>query len=52
VAGLVAKGIDKKLIHKQSMLTPSCGTGSLSEPLAERVFDILSKTSAALKERG
>ena len=51
-AGLVAKGLDLKLIHKQSMLTPSCGTGSLSEPLAERVFDVLSKTSAALKERG
>ena len=52
VSGLVAKGIDKELIHRQSMLTPSCGTGSLSEPLAERVFDVLAATSKALKERG
>jgi len=49
---LSAKGIDKQLIHRQSMLTPSCGTGSLSEPLAERVFDTLSKLSMTLKERG
>jgi hypothetical protein len=49
---LVAKGVDKQLIHQQSMLTPSCGTGSLSEALAEKVFDTLSKVSEALKERG
>jgi hypothetical protein len=52
VSGLTAKGIDRELIRTQSMLTPSCGTGSLAEPLAERVFEVLAQTSAALKERG
>jgi hypothetical protein len=33
------------------MLTPSCGTGSLSEAQAERVFDMLAQTSAVLKKR-
>jgi hypothetical protein len=51
VERLTAKGLDKELIHRQSMLTPSCGTGSLSEPLAEKVFDTLSKLSAELKSR-
>jgi hypothetical protein len=48
---LTAKGIDKQLIHRQSMLTPSCGTGSLFVDLAEKVFDTLSKVSKSLKER-
>ena len=49
VDGLAAKGIDRDLICKQSMLTPSCGTGSLTEAQAERVFELLAKTSEALK---
>ncbi len=52
VYGLTAKGIDRELIHNQSMVTPSCGTGSLAEPLAERVFEVLAQTSAALRVRG
>jgi hypothetical protein len=52
VSRLSAKGVDQQLIHRQSMLTPSCGTGSLSEALAEKVFDTLSHVSEALKARG
>jgi hypothetical protein len=52
VARLVAKKLSKELIHKQSMLTPSCGTGSLPENLAEKVFAVLAETSTALKARG
>ena len=51
VDGLGAKGVDRELVYKQSMLTPSCGTGSLSEAQAERVFDMLAQTSEALKKR-
>jgi methionine synthase II (cobalamin-independent) len=51
VERLAAKGVDKQLIHRQSMLTPSCGTGSLSEVLAEKVFDTLNKVSKELKLR-
>jgi hypothetical protein len=49
---LAARGVDRQLISRQSMLTPSCGTGSMSEALAEKVFDTLSKLSKELKERG
>jgi hypothetical protein len=50
-SGLASKGIDKALIYKQSMLTPSCGTGSLTEAQAERVFELLAGVSEALKAR-
>ncbi|MHB9036247.1 MAG: uroporphyrinogen decarboxylase/cobalamine-independent methonine synthase family protein [Armatimonadota bacterium] len=46
-----AAGIDRELIINQAMVTPSCGTGSLPVPVAEKVFDLLGKLSAALKAR-
>jgi hypothetical protein len=48
---LVDKGIDRGMILNQSILTPSCGTGSLPQDLAEKVFDLLARTSAALALR-
>ena len=51
VARLAAKGVDQKLIRQQSMITPSCGTGSLTEALAERVFELLGALSAELKKK-
>jgi len=36
---LEAKGFDKKEVLKQSMVTPSCGTGSLTVALAEEIFE-------------
>jgi hypothetical protein len=51
-ARLAATGIDIGRIRDRSMLTPSCGTGSLPEALAEEVFDKLSKVSETLKIRG
>jgi len=44
-------GLDKQLIVEQAFITPSCGTGSMSLPDAERVFEILAETSRALKQR-
>ena len=35
---LEAKGFDKVEVLRQSMITPSCGTGSLTVPLAEEIF--------------
>jgi|WetSurMetagenome_2_1015567.scaffolds.fasta_scaffold00046_4 hypothetical protein len=52
VAGLAAKGVDTALIRRQSLLTPSCGTGSLTEAQAERVFELLAGLSETLKKRG
>jgi hypothetical protein len=51
VARLADTGVGRELILRQSLLTPSCGTGSLRRDLAEKVFDLLRETSAALRAR-
>lgn len=48
---LAAKGIDKKLITEQAIVTPSCGTGSLEAEDAERVFALLQELSTNLKAK-
>jgi hypothetical protein len=45
-----ATGLDRELILRQALITPSCGTGSLPVQDAERVFRILHETSAKLRE--
>ncbi len=44
-----ATGLDRELILRQALITPSCGTGSLPEADAERVFEILRDLSKALQ---
>jgi len=52
VDNLVTKtGLNKQQILEQSVITPSCGTGSMDVADAERVFDILGQTSKALKAK-
>jgi hypothetical protein len=48
---LTKTGIEKRLIADQAMLTPSCGTGSLTPEEAELVYDRLAALSALMKER-
>jgi hypothetical protein len=48
---LASKGIDKKLIIDQAIITPSCGTGSLSASDAEKVFLLLSELTKRMKEK-
>lgn len=48
---LVKKGIDKSLIIDHSMVTPSCGAGSLTVELAEKAMNLTRKLSENLKER-
>ena len=48
---LASKGISKELIMKQAVLTPSCGTGSLSEAEAEKVFSVLKELSDRMKAK-
>ncbi len=48
---LAAKGIDKKLIAEQALVTPSCGTGSLETEDAERVFTLLKELTTRLKAK-
>jgi hypothetical protein len=53
VSGHLAQrtGIDLQTIVNQAFITPSCGTGSMSVPDAERVFKLLGETSQALREK-
>lgn len=46
---LASKGIDKKLITEQAIITPSCGTGSLDPADAEKVFELVSALSKRMK---
>ena len=50
--GLSTKvGMDTKTILTQSMITPSCGTGSLPEPDAEKVFSLIGQVSRLFRSR-
>jgi len=46
------KGIDRQLLLRRALLTPSCGAGGvLSVELAERVLGLLSELSQSLRKR-
>jgi hypothetical protein len=46
---LASKGIDKKMILEQAIITPSCGTGSLEVADGEKVFQTLRAVSQLLR---
>lgn len=48
---LTKKGIDEKIIIENSLVTPSCGAGALSEELAEKAMDLTKQLSESLKAR-
>ena len=48
---LAAKGIDKRVIAEQAILTPSCGTGSMDPADAEKVFATVSALSKMMKAK-
>ena len=48
---LTNKGIDEKLIIDNSLITSSCGVGSLSIENAERAMDLVSELSKELRAR-
>jgi len=48
----VARGFDRGLLRRRALITPSCGAGGvLTEPLAERVLDLLRNLSITLRTR-
>lgn len=49
ISHLASKGISENLIWEKCLLTPSCGTGSLSVELSEKVFYTLSEVSRSLR---
>ncbi len=44
-------GVDKKIIIEQAVISPSCGTGSMEEADAEKVFELTGKLSNKMKEK-
>ncbi|MBI3987046.1 MAG: hypothetical protein HY343_09010 [Lentisphaerae bacterium] len=48
---LAAKGIDKPTIAKSALVTPSCGTGSMSPAPAEKVFQTTAAVSALMRQQ-
>jgi len=52
IGRLVHKGFDRELLLQRALVTPSCGAGGvLTEPLAERVLDLLRQLSITLRSR-
>ena len=43
IDALAAKGVPRELILSNAVLTPSCGTGTLSIETAERIYKVLSE---------
>jgi len=46
---LTEQGVSEALLRKQSMLTPSCGMGSLSTALAEHILTLLKDVSCSFE---
>jgi hypothetical protein len=44
-------GISKQTIVEQAIITPSCGTGSMAEADAEKVFELVKQVSTAMKKK-
>jgi len=51
IDNLSAKGIDKQVIIDHSVITPSCGTGSMEVGDAQAVFDIIAELPDVLRKR-
>lgn len=43
ITELVKRGVDEALLRQQSMITPSCGTGTLEMGLSEHIYKLLSE---------
>jgi hypothetical protein len=50
IKNLASKGVEESLIWKKCLLTPSCGTGSLSVELSEKVFHSLADVRRLLRQ--
>ena len=44
-------GVDPQLVREQTLLTGSCGTGSMQVADAEKVFELTAATAATLRAR-
>jgi methionine synthase II (cobalamin-independent) len=51
VEHLAGHGVDRDLIWRQTIITPSCGMGSMTEADAERVLGTLGELAASVQDR-
>jgi len=51
LAILVDKGFDKQELLERAFITPNCGTGAMSESLAEKTLQLTSDLSKALRQK-
>jgi hypothetical protein len=51
IDSLVNKGIERRLINENSLITPSCGTGTMSIDEAEKAMMLTHDVSMKIKER-
>ncbi|PKM79407.1 MAG: hypothetical protein CVU88_05975 [Firmicutes bacterium HGW-Firmicutes-13] len=47
---LYKKGVEEKLLRRQMIITPSCGTGLYPPELAQRVYELTAELSEAVKK--
>jgi methionine synthase II (cobalamin-independent) len=47
---VTALGVDRQTVLRQSLITPACGTGSLSRPLAEKVLALTRQVSETVRQ--
>ncbi len=47
---LVGKGIDRDMMLQQCLITPSCGLGSISPPVAERALQLTAEISKEFRK--
>jgi hypothetical protein len=48
---LAARGFGRDLLLRRALITPSCGAGTLTPPLAERVLSLLCDLAGTLRKR-
>jgi len=51
VARLEERGFARQLLLRRALITPSCGAGTLTQPLAERVLGLLRNLASTLRRR-
>lgn len=51
IDNLASQGIDKQQLLEQSLITPSCGTGSMKPADAEKVFAMTAELSSFLRQK-
>ena len=50
IEALEKKGLDRELVLRNLMISPSCGLGTLDSQKAEQIFSLLQETSALIKK--